>query len=496
MLGLLAQVLVASACGSQPTGAGAAEVQRYAPAETRTLRGFGAAADGRTDDTAALARALEQSDRFCLDGEGRTYRVYGTLRVGKDLCLRNATLVQALVPFDTAPYIASACPATEDPEAVINCGDPEIPARHLPALLNSLNVRTLLIRPDQKGDRIRVNLEDLKVDRGVHSSGGSRSDSAGIWLDGAKRVDFRNVEITGHGKGYGLLLSQSRNVTLTNLWVHDLVWSPYPGDARLSQRRIAAIGWNSVPIREFREAGRGGAATSKFYGVRVQEQVTCAFLSEVQHVRIENARVERCMARFDTGDLPWQADGLTIGRSSSDVVVNGALIDSAWEGMDVVAGGEGIDGLQINNLQVSNAFSFGLKLGYDLRNTRVSGLRVTNAGLAGLLIYGPVTGLQVADTAISNVGLVRMGARTIEPWPSGNRSGIRLDEGSGASAARLTPRNVLIERASVSTTDGQAQYEFGLLIHPGSDVQVSGFHARGFSHAEVRGGRLMPRDAR
>ena len=236
----------------------------------------------------------------------------GTLRAAHDLCLRNVTLVQAASPVDTAKYISNACPPVQNPSVVIDCKDPTIPLDEFDALLRSLSIRTLLIRPGGKAS-LRVNLERVKVDRGRYAEQGSRSDSAGIWLDGADRVDFRDVEITGNGKGYGLQITNARNVTLTNLWLHDLVWAPYPGSA-LSEAKVAATGWNSVPIHEFRESRGRGVKGGKFYGVRIQEQLTCASLANVSHVRITEIRIERCLARFVTGDLPWQADELDTWR--------------------------------------------------------------------------------------------------------------------------------------------------------------------------------------
>ena len=467
----LLAVVIASGCRAQSAQEGTQA--------TRSLASFGARGDGRTDDTSALKRALEASNRYCLDGGGRSYRVTGTLRAAKDLCLRNLTLVQAALPMNAGAYVLRRCPSVQDPSAAIDCGDPPVPAAQFGRLWDSLSIRTLLIRPGGSKP-LRVSLDHVKVDRGSHPEGGSRADSAGIWLDGADRVDFRNVEITGAGKGYGLSISNARNVSLTNLWVHDLVWAPYRGDAPLSEARVRAIGWNAVPIHEFREPGRSGDKLAKAFGVRIQEQLTCVSLANVTHVRIENVRVERCLARFDSGDLPWQADGLDIGRSSSDVVINGARIDSTWEGMDVVAGGSGIDGLVINDAQISNSFSFGLKMGYQLRGAKVSNVRVTGAGLSGIVFYGPVRGVRITGATISEVGAVRRKGGTFSPWPAGNRAGVRID-GTAASA----PQDVVLDGVTVS---GQpARYEFGILNTGGKRIQVVKFRAAGSGSAAARG---------
>jgi hypothetical protein len=451
----------------------------FTPVETRTLRDFGAVGDGRTDDTAALVRALANSDRYCLDGENRAYSVTGTLRVAKNFCFRDAALLQSAVPVDTSRYIVRICKPVQNPSAVIDCNDPAISPNEVTNLWKSLSIRTLLIRPG--GDRpIRVNLEGVKIDRGRYAEQGSRSDSAGIWLDGADRVDFRDVEITGGGKGYGLQITNAQNVTLTNLWVHDLVWAPYRGDKALSRTRVAAIGWNSVPIHEFRQQGRSGANASKFYGVRIQEQLTCVSLGNVSHVRITGARIERCMARFDSGDLPWQADGLDIGRSSFDILISNSKIDSTWEGMDAAAGGDGIASLQINDLTVSNSFSFGLKMGYRLRDARVSRLNVDGVGLAGVVVYGPVRDVRISRASIRNVGIVRDSHLSYSPWPPGNRAGIRLD-----GAASSTPQDIVFEDVAVSGHPNN--FEFGILNTGGRHIQLIRFQAEGFGAAGTRG---------
>ena len=441
--------------------------------------------DGRADDTAAIVRAFQHSDAYCLDGEGRTYRVAGTLRVFKDICLRNVTLVQSALPINTANYIVHSCVPVQNPSAVTDCGDPVIRKDRFAAVWKSLSIRTLLIRP-AGNDPIRVNLDHVKIDRGRYAEGGSRSDSAGIWLDGADGVQIRNVEITGNGKGYGLLVTNTRNVSVSNLWIHDLVWAPYRGEPGFTEARVAAIGWNAVPIHELREPGRDGVAAPKFYGVRIQEQLTCAFFANVAHVVIDNARVERCLARFATGDLPWQTDGLDIGRSSSDIRVNNSKVATTWEGIDIAAGGKGIQDLVITGLSVSNSFSFGLKMGYELRNATVRNLAVDRAGLAGVVLYGPVKDVRISHALIQDVGVVRRNRASYSPWPAGNRAGIRFDQGlGGSSAAAAVPDNVSLE--DITVVGQPNRYEFGILNTGGKHIHVMHFGARGFGIARTHG---------
>ncbi|MDQ3144942.1 MAG: glycoside hydrolase family 55 protein [Pseudomonadota bacterium] len=483
---LVGQFMLATGCRAQSSEAEEPISRPGLPAEVRTLKQFGAVGDGRTDDTQALMKAFHSENRYCLDGGGATYRVVGTVEVGESLCLRNATLLQGAGPVDTSRYINARCPAMRSAADLVDCGDPVIPPEELDRLLRSLSVRTLFVHRSDGHPPIKVTLENVKIDRGRHADGGSRIDSAGIWVADADRVDFRNVEITGHGKGFGLLIAGARNVTLNNLAIHDLVWAPYRGDRPLVRSEVAAVGWNSVPIREIRAAGQQGAAASKFYGVRIQEQVTCASLVDVQHVRIENVRIERCMARFDVGNLPWQADGLNIGHSSRDVIIDGGLIESTWEGLDVTASGTGIEGLVVSDLAVRNSFGFGVKLGNQLRGARLSRLIISKAGIAGMVVYGPVSDAVIRGVTIEEVGLVRGANGVFAPWGSETRAGIRIDEGStGESSALSTPRNILIENASVTTGAHPSSYEFGIFKSRGADVRAVDFKAQGFGKAQT-----------
>ena len=472
---VLVLAFLAVACSAQAPVPAQPGPRLYAPTETRTLRSFGAVGDGRRDDTAAVQRALDQSDLHCLDGQGASYRVVGTLSAAKDLCLRNATLRQDLPPFDTTRYIRRRCPATQDAEAVLDCGDAGIPGGVAAALGAAIGVRTLLIRPNDGGTKLRVFLDRVKIDRGRHPEGGSRTDSAGIWLDEAARVDLRNVEITGDGKGFGLLISRSSNITLDNLFVHDLVWSPYRGDTPLKESEVSARGWNAVPIHEFRNWG-AQANRPKFYGVRIQEQLVCVGLVNVTHVRIHRTRIQRCMARFASRDLPWQTDGISIGGTSRDIRITDSSVESAWEGIDVVAGGTGIDDLVIDNFSARDSFSFGVKLGYRLRNSRLSRLTVTNSGLAGIVISGSVDKAVVEGAKVDNVGVINVKANPFYPWPAATRAGVRIDE-----AAHGVPRNILLRDVQVAQRVPGPGYQFGLLNNGGKAVRAERFDAKGFT---------------
>jgi hypothetical protein len=461
----------------------------FNPGVVKKLTEFGAVGDGNTDDTAALTRAFENSDNYCLDGENKTYKVIGAVVASKSLCLKNIKLLQAMQPFDTTPYVSKECPFSNSAFTILDCGDPVVPADKLHALEASLGVRTLLIRPVDPNAPIQVNLDHVTVNRGAYMDMGSRQKSAGIWLTGANRVDFNNVEITGLGKGFGLMIADAQNVTLNNLNIHDIIWSLYKGDQPLNQAQTAKIGWNSIPIHEFRLAGTDGVKESKFYGVRVQEQVTCGVVARSKHVLINHATVSRCMAQFDTGLLPWQSDGLDIGASSSDILVTGGTkIENVWEGMDIVAGGTGIQNLTFDKVTILNTFGYGLKLGYELTNVKVIDPVIARSGISGIVIYGAVKNAVVTGAKISEMGWINTSNGPLEPWTDALHAGIRLSKGSNndpqGKEIRLSldtpaqkkqiyyPDTVTIQSSNVTSTEHPEWCDYGYANQKATNVQL------------------------
>lgn len=441
-----------------------------APAPLRSLRLFGAYGDGLTDDTAALRKALSQSEQFCLDGEGRTYSVRGTLRASKNLCLLNMRLVQHQAAYDTRGLIHGSCPPISDPAALASCGDKVIPGPPPPGLEDYLNVRTLLVRPDGEPGNLSVFMDKVVIDKGSDPRSGSRPDAAGIWIDQANRITLTDVEITGAGKGFGLFIEASHNIALTRLNVHDLTWAPYAGDTDLTVPGVAAKGWNTVPIREFRRAGQDGAKKTGFQGVRVQEQISCVTIVRSHHMVLRDTRIERCGAQFVEGIIPWQADGLTVGGTSSDLTIEGdTIIASTWEGIDLVGSGEGIDRVRIKGAKISDSFSFGVKWGYKLTNAVLEDTAITNSGFAGVVIYGPVRLATVRDVQISGIGTVRFPQGYYSPWRD-DRVGLLIAKGAIPGTEGLFPQDVAINHLRV---EGGAGCERAYLNKGGVRIRVA-----------------------
>lgn len=450
------------------------------PATVRTLRSFGAIGDGKSDDSAAVRKAVASSARVCLDGEGRSYSVRGTIRASNDLCLRDATLVQAERGYDSRRYVQAACPLVTDPAASVDCGDRPLSSVADLAFLQSLSTRTLFVRPAEGHQRLKVWLTNVKVDRGPIATNGSRGDSAGIWLDGADLIDLQGVEVTGMGRGFGLMIADSQNVRIRKLNMHDLSWAPYPADlAAINLARLEAGGWNNATVREYRADRPRGPG---FVGVRVQEQLSCVFLTRVRHVQIENLTIRTCVARVGDKLLAWQTDGLAIGSGVSDISVDGGIIDTSWEGIDIGTA-DNSRGFTVRNLKITNAFSFAIKVGYRLSDVLISDVAIANAGLEGIDLRGAVHGAVIERTTIDETGVVNGRTGLTRPWPVGSQAGIRLQRGNdGAQPQDVTIRNVRIQNPK-----SPGAYAIGIRTDgTRSDVRLFDVHAQDFRRSQVQ----------
>lgn len=394
------------------------------------------------DDTSALTRAIAQAGGQCLDGQGKTYLVSGTIEVRGDVCLRNFRLLQGPeAATDTSPYIRGQCPDGARAEDRLDCGDRQASGSAANKLASYAYRRILHVSP-ASGISPKVTLQTVQFDRGDDASAGSRSDSAALWIDGAREVQLIDVEITGAGKGYGLLLSNSRNVRTTRLHVHDLVWAPYPGDRPLFWSEIRDNGWNSPTIRELSVESR---ELVRFYGTRIQEQLTCVGVFGSHDIVMEDTQIRNCHARIDGRSLPWQADGLVIGSGSHDIRIMGdSRISGTWEAIDLVGTGQGTGNIVIDGMAVSDTFAIGIKIGHTIDNVAITNTFIDGAGLAGMMIYGRASRVRAEDVVVSNIGNDRDDAARFRQWPD-PKAAIRID-GDGQS----NPEDVAIGPVTVS----------------------------------------------
>lgn len=459
-----------------------------------TLRSLGAAGDGKTDDRATIESALNANTGKGIDGEGLTYAVNGTITVTVDVDLKNLTLKQTKGSFDTTKFIRSTAntkaPDVKPKEALTRMVDglpwlrhdgiatyPEDPAvtgQDREDLREMLNVRTLFIHgTDNK--LVSIKLDKVKVLRGSHADAGMHSNSAGLYLVHASPLTLTDVEISGDGKGSGLLIHSCRKVRMDRVNIHDILWAPYQGDVHFSAEVLTAFGWNNSPIYDFSE--REG----RFIRVRVQEQLTGLTLTQSEDVEMINSRIERIGTKVEGKFVPWQADGATIS-GVKNLVMRDCVFSDVWEGIDFT--GKGVDGFMQENIRIHDTFAYGFKYAHPQKNGKVINCISERAGYKGFIIGSESVNIEFVNCVARETGV-----KSYWKKPGRERNGI-----AGFDLnfdAEHSPENIVLRDCKAENVEFPGEMEYGFLT---SDRAKDPAHGIRLMNAKVSGAKLRAVD--
>lgn len=295
------------------------------------------------------------------------------------------------------------------------------------------------------------------------------SDSAAIWTTDVT-PEFRNIEITGGGKGNGVLVVNATGGFLTDIYVHDMTWAPYAEDQAdpefWNNYKLATLqkkgDWNGFTITDF--DGRG------LVKKRVEEQLYGIVVGNVTNLDIIRPRIERLLTKFSDGQLyPYQSDGITV-TSGNNIRIIDAKVSQVAEGIDVP--GFPANAIDISGAQVSDAplFCFKTRGSYDSRTVAVKDedahvtVRNATAKRCGMAAYSVGGGAQawLEDTQAIDTGL----------GPGGTAS-----PGIGTVAAYRFFRSTSLPTVAAGSALMGMHITGATVSNPNSTVMQTAFHS-------------------
>ena len=344
--------------------------------------------------------------------------------------------------------------------------------------------RVLEIR-GQPEQRLRVRLENLRIDRGPWADRGSPSRAAGVWISHVEDSEIDGLQITGNGRGAGLVVLDADGLRIDSLHVHDMVWAPCPSDARRLLPEDVRAGWNEVLLQSMEDC-----TSQPGERLRIREPLAGVIIGRSRNVVLSRPLIQRLLARLSDGTLlPWQTDGMTIKTGPVDssgaavdsrIVIDAARIESVWEGIDV--NGLPIRGVTVRNAVVRDVHAFGVKAANGVQDMVVDQTRVERAGLAGFVVSGDgdprPRGPSTRRVRISN-------STALDTGFGGRWLGQATIAGFRLMSTSRNASEVVLERFSARDTQASPTMSFGVHAECAGSLRVEGSSVHGATRAPV-----------
>lgn len=421
---------------------------------------LGAKGDGITDDSRVLESIFKSNPGICYDGENKEYLVNQIVKIENDLCLQNFQFVRQVENLDLSAYMKSARLVLDSNQvdvSSINTNDHnfledeiELDTDTKAKMMNYINQRMLLVR-GRSAEKINVQLTNVSFNKGSNYEAGSRTDSAALWIDNAKSIQLKNVQVSGAGKGHGIFIIASENIRLENIYIHDLIWQLYDEEVPLSFSSLERYQQNNLPIFNY------SPTHNKFAYQRSQEQINGLFIVSSKNVELLGIRVERVGAMVEGEFYPWQADGISLVDIEGLRIAH-AIIDNTWEGIDL--GGASKDFL-LEDLEISNSHAFAVKIPHTADGGVVRNSVIRNSGYSGVVLAGVVKNIVLDNILVEDTGLFVSEDRVHLPWVKlGTIAGYRI---MGADEAENRPANIEFTHCIAENLVGNDLMKFGFL---------------------------------
>jgi len=268
-----------------------------------------------------------------------------------------------------------------------------------------------------------------------------------------------NVEVSGIPSGMGIALASARNCSLSDIYVHDF---------------SDTSAWDFQP---------------QSTGIEIDNDLISGVPSS--GVRIERFRVDDItvggpsLARWG-----YQTDGINIVNYRSRVDIADGRISNVGEGIDTF----GSDGT-ISNVEINEAYMFGLKLIHGASRNTMRNISITNAGIAGVSING--SNESVPDTADNLITGLRI--KNLDPhlvWRENSSTGVSI---AGNKSLHL-PRNNRVIGAHIDLgpngkygwvdgSTGSGNLGTDIVVVPGSSLDRTVLIQRGGGSVVLRDGQ-------